>query len=210
MEVEKRRTPMQDRSKNRVDAILNAAAKIISDKGTGGLKMHPLAKEAGITTSSIYQYFKDKKAIIKALNERYIDETTDMVKESLKDIHCVEEGLEALSLMLDRYYEWYKKQSVISDIWYGMAADKIVHEMDLDNSLESACIIVEALSPFVEEENMKKLESLAILLTHLTGATIRLCLTRGDDEAKQLFFTFKQTIQLSASALLTSSDNVTK
>lgn len=205
--TDKRRMPTQDRSRTRVDAILNATAEIISLKGTGGLKIHELAEHAGVTPSSIYQYFPNKKAIIKALNERYVDATTEMVKESLKDIHSLEQGVDALSTMLDNYYHWYQKQSVISDIWYGMAADKIVHEMDLTNSLESAHVVIDTLSPYVDESNKEKLEDLAILLTHLTGATIRLCLTMENNSGEQLFNTFKQVVQHSISALLSSHTN---
>lgn len=202
--TDKRRRPTQDRSRSRVDAILNATAEIVSQKGTGGLKIHDLAEYAGVTPSSIYQYFPNKKAIIAALNERYVDATTEMVRESLKDIQSLEEGVDALSVMLDDYYEWYKQQSVISDIWYGMAADKVVHEMDLTNSLDSANVVIEALSPYVDDANKAKLENIAILLTHLTGATIRLCLTRDKESGEQLFSTFKQIIQHSAIVLLSS------
>ncbi len=201
---DKRRRPTQERSRTRVDAILNATVDIVSQKGTGGLKIHELAEHAGVTPSSIYQYFPNKKAIIKALNERYVDETTEMVKASLTGIGSLEEGLDALSNMLDDYYEWYQQQSVISDIWYGMAADKIVHQMDLTNSFDSANVVIEALSPFVDEGNKEKLENIAILLTHLTGATIRLCLTQDKQSGRQLFLTFKEIITHASTALLSS------
>jgi len=200
--TEKRRKPSQDRSRVRVDAILNATAEIITKKGSGGLKIHELAEQAGVTPSSIYQYFPNKSAIIKALNERYVDTTTEMVRACLADISSLEEGLDALYHMLDDYYLWYKDQPVITDIWYGMAADKVVHEMDFATSQDAAKILIEALSPYVADEKKARLENFALLLTHLTGSTIRFCLAADDKKGEQLFQTYKLLIENSTHALL--------
>ncbi len=199
-----RRTPSQDRSRTRVDAILNATADIIREKGTAGLKIHELAERADVTPSSIYQYFRNKREIINALDERYVDATTDMVAECLVGIQSLEEGLNALLEMLDKYYDWYQAEPVISDIWYGMAADKVAQDLDLKNTHKSADVVIAALSPYVEEKDLANLNSYALLLTHLTGATIRLCLMDDAEEGRRLFNTFKLIIRAATDSLLTA------
>jgi AcrR family transcriptional regulator len=202
VEKNTRRTPSQDRSRDRVNAILNSTAEIITEKGTGGLKVHELAEHAGVSASSIYQYFPNKSAIIKALNERYVDDTNELIEAHLVGITSLEEGLERLQTMLDYYYDWYKNQPVLSDIWYGMASDKSVHDMDIESSEQASSLIVQSLAPFLPDDKKPILGQYAMLLSHLTGSTIRYCLTLEDNEGQALFDTFKQVIASASATLL--------
>ena len=58
------REPRQDRSRERVAAILGAAMELIAGGGLAALKMVPLARRAGVPVGTIYQFFADKDAII--------------------------------------------------------------------------------------------------------------------------------------------------
>ncbi|WP_067519964.1 TetR/AcrR family transcriptional regulator [Endozoicomonas ascidiicola] len=190
-----RRNPSQKRSRTRVDAILNATRDIVSEKGAGGLKIHELADRAGVTPSSIYQYFPNKRAILQALDKRYIDTTNELIRVSLSGIENLDQGFDALEQMLDEYYEWYKSEPVITDIWYGLASDKVMNNSELQVSRDSAGIIMEALSPFVDESKLAELESYALLMTHLAGNTIRLCLMTEEAESRKLLSSFKMLLR---------------
>ena len=62
------------RSQQRVDAILAAAADMIGEMGYEGVTTSKLAKRAGISVGSFYQYFADKEAVFQALGDRYLVE----------------------------------------------------------------------------------------------------------------------------------------
>ncbi len=190
-----RRTPMQARSRTRVDAILNAARELISEKGSSGLKIHELSERAGVTPSSIYQYFPGKKAILYALDDCYINETYELITTRLELISSLDEGFLSLESFIDDYYNWYKSNTAVSDIWFGMAADKSMKDRELQSSRESAAIIIERLSPFIHKIDMPTFEQSAMLLTHLAGSTIRLCVLTDEAEAALLLQTFKRMIK---------------
>ncbi|MGI9277277.1 MAG: TetR family transcriptional regulator [Endozoicomonas sp.] len=190
-----RRMPTQERSRSRVDAILNATRDLILEKGSSGLKIHELAERAGVTPSSIYQYFPNKRAIIHALDERYMNKTHELLAVRLENIKSLEEGFQALEEAMDDYYDWYTSEPVIYDIWCGMAADKQMQDMELQSSRESARIAVNALSPFIDEGDRAELESYALLLTHLAGATIRLCIRTEKEEALKLKNAYKRLLK---------------
>ena len=67
-----RKAPQQARSQQRVDAILEAAAEMIGEMGYEGITTSKLAKRAGISVGSFYQYFADKEAVFQALGDRYL------------------------------------------------------------------------------------------------------------------------------------------
>ena len=66
-----RRTPKQLRSQATVDAVAAAAASILSSEGYNNLTTNKVAEKADISVGSIYEYFRDKDAIVDLLIERF-------------------------------------------------------------------------------------------------------------------------------------------
>lgn len=62
-----RKAPRQDRSRKTCDAILKAAANILEREGQTGLNTNHVARKAGVSIGSLYQYFPNKQSIIGAL-----------------------------------------------------------------------------------------------------------------------------------------------
>jgi AcrR family transcriptional regulator len=62
-----RKRPRQGRSINTVDAILEAAARLLERDGFAGFNTNVIAALAGVSTGSLYQYYPDKEAILRAL-----------------------------------------------------------------------------------------------------------------------------------------------
>ncbi len=69
-----RREPQQARSQKRVDDILNAAETLLVEVGYEGITTSAIAKTAGISVGSLYQFFANKDAVLYALGERYLAE----------------------------------------------------------------------------------------------------------------------------------------
>ena len=67
-----RRTPVQHRSRERVERILRAAERLVVDGGVDALTTRGIATAARIPVASVYQYFADRDAIIAALIERHV------------------------------------------------------------------------------------------------------------------------------------------
>lgn len=65
-----RKAPRQERSRELVEWILEAATRILAADGLAGLTTNRIAAVAGISVGSLYQYFPNKDAIVVALIER--------------------------------------------------------------------------------------------------------------------------------------------
>jgi AcrR family transcriptional regulator len=66
-----RRQPKQQRSKDRVESILDAAAAVFDRVGYDAATTHLIAIEAGTAIGSLYQFFPDKAAIFNAMELRH-------------------------------------------------------------------------------------------------------------------------------------------
>lgn len=65
-----RKIPRQRRSKATVDAILQAAARVLMDLGYDRATTNVIAERAGVGVGSVYEYFPGKEAIFAALMQQ--------------------------------------------------------------------------------------------------------------------------------------------
>jgi AcrR family transcriptional regulator len=69
--VRARRKPRQERSVATVDAILEAATYLLVRDGWAKLTTNRVAERAGVNIASVYQYFRNKEAIVAELQRRH-------------------------------------------------------------------------------------------------------------------------------------------
>lgn len=79
-----RRTPSQDRSRRTVERILEAATRVLSERGYDGASTNRIAKAAGVGNGSLYQYFPNKDAIVIAVLDRFADRLADRLGEEIE------------------------------------------------------------------------------------------------------------------------------
>ncbi len=85
-----RRMPNQERSRARVEHMLNCAIAVIAEKGSEAMTMSELARLADVSIGSLYQYFPDKSAIIRALAEHYGAECLRCIKDALSEAETLD------------------------------------------------------------------------------------------------------------------------
>lgn len=68
--LQPRKSPAQKRSAETVEAILEAAARVLEKAGFAGYNTNAVAERAGVSIGSLYQYFPGKDALTVALIER--------------------------------------------------------------------------------------------------------------------------------------------
>jgi AcrR family transcriptional regulator len=73
-----RRQPKQQRGKERVEKILDAAAAVFDEVGYDAATTHLIAAKAGTAIGSLYQFFPDKAAIFNAMELRHVERVKRM------------------------------------------------------------------------------------------------------------------------------------
>ena len=69
-----RRSPVQRRSRETVDAIVEASARVLARHGYAAATTNRIAARAGVSIGSLYEYFPDKDSVLAALLERHTSE----------------------------------------------------------------------------------------------------------------------------------------
>lgn len=80
-----RRPPQQERARFTVDAILEAGARIVIERGVDALRMAELAEVAGVSPGTMYQYFPDRDFLLNALLDRLAAPAVDALDALLAD-----------------------------------------------------------------------------------------------------------------------------
>jgi AcrR family transcriptional regulator len=78
--LEPRKSPVQARSTASVDAILEATIQVLLQVGKERLTTTKVALRAGVSVGTLYQYFPNKSALLKAALKRHLDEVSEAME----------------------------------------------------------------------------------------------------------------------------------
>ena len=81
-----RKIPTQQRAKETMDVILDAAAQVFEANGYAKSTTNLIARRAGVSVGSLYQYFPNKDAIALKLLERHLEDGTAFLNGMLDDL----------------------------------------------------------------------------------------------------------------------------
>jgi AcrR family transcriptional regulator len=75
-----RKEPRQARSRETVEAIIRAGARVLAEQGMDGFTTNKAAEVAGVSIGSLYQYFPDKLSLIDAIRRRHLDDVLAVLR----------------------------------------------------------------------------------------------------------------------------------
>jgi len=184
------RAPSQQRARERVEKILSVAAALIAKGGSEAMRMGDVAEQAGISIGSLYQYFPDKAAILRELNERYNASCRLLIAAELGKVKTKADLKRIFAALLDVYYQFYRSEPVIRDIWSGAQADRGLQDLDFEDNRLNAAVLAEVLLRLHPEADPARLRTTAFLVMHLSGSTMRAAIAlprREGDAAVEAF-----------------------
>ncbi len=77
--VEPRKSPKQARSRAVVEALIEATARVLVEDGYDRASTNRIAKVAGVSVGSLYQYFPNKEALVLAVVDRHLERVATLM-----------------------------------------------------------------------------------------------------------------------------------
>jgi len=178
-----RKQPKQERSREMVETILAAAARVFVREGYARATTNRIAAAAGISVGSLYQYFPGKDAIAVALLRRHRARIIETVAKHLADID--EASLEA------RIRELFEAMIEAHGL------DPGLHRVLIENVLRTSAraemigfedrveeVIVEKLKSAAEDIQARDLELAAFILVRTVMAITHAAVVDRPEYAK--------------------------
>jgi AcrR family transcriptional regulator len=83
--LEPRKSPVQARSAASVEAILKATIQVLLKIGKDRLTTTRVAARAGVSVGTLYQYFPNKSALLRAVLQRHMDEIGSAMETACRE-----------------------------------------------------------------------------------------------------------------------------
>ncbi len=169
-----------------LDAIFEATIQLLLRDGPHRLTTTRVAERAGVSVGTMYQYFPHKKALIYALNERYLDALGDRIEAACRAHHGAPVD-RMIDTLIDTYWRAKTGRADVTRALY-----RSVVEMDNEALIEvfasradAACAAMFASAPDMTVADLKRFN--LTLLTVIFG-TVRNAFERNlsPNEAEEL------------------------
>jgi AcrR family transcriptional regulator len=135
--LEPRKSPVQARSAASVEAILEATIQVLLQVGKEQLTTTKVALRAGVSVGTLYQYFPNRSALLKAALKRHLDEVVEAIELVCQEQkgHSLEQMATAL---MTTFLEAKMRDAKTSVALYAVSSDvdgaKIAQEVGIKSN----------------------------------------------------------------------------
>jgi AcrR family transcriptional regulator len=163
-----RRSPIQKRAQITVDAMLDAAIRLLKKSGGSSITTNRIAETAGVSIGSVYQYFPNKQAIFIALHERHIDQVDQVIQRRIAE--STDASLEGLLMsLIDGIVEIHAADPELSELLHSEVPHRAVGTRDFSVRLHK--VFRSALAPHAREFGSKTdLDMRTFVVTNMIDA----------------------------------------
>ena len=139
--IDVRNTPVQQRSTERMQALLDAAATIIDEEGVEGVTTTAVAYRSRSSVGVLYRYFPNVDSLLRALAQRNMQRFFELVQEGI-DKAPADEGWSSFGNTLDAYVGMYRSEPGFRGLRFG----DIISDKFLDPDLSNNSVIARAFA----------------------------------------------------------------
>jgi len=123
-----RKSPRQGRSIATVDAIFEATIQVLLSDGLIRLNTTRIARRAGVSVGTLYQYFPNKQALLFAVLERHLALLAGAIENACGEIRCPTRETIA-ETVVKAYLEAKMAQAEVSPALYRIAMELDAREL---------------------------------------------------------------------------------
>lgn len=102
------RRARQSRSKATVSAIVDASARILAESGWPALNTNAIARRAGVSVGSVYEYFPDKQAILAVIVDRHLAGAEALLSEAASRVANRASADDVVRALVSGYIELHR------------------------------------------------------------------------------------------------------
>jgi len=176
-----RRVPAQERSKQRVTRILDAAALEFAERGYDPTTMEGIAARAETSIGSIYQFFPNKLALFHALAHTYTEKLRVLFDSVLTASLATLPWTDVLDASIDAFAAFHASDPGFRAVWLSMhLTEEVVTEGEALNR-EFANRVAEWIALAVPNVPKAKRGLVALMIVELISAMLILSARRPGD-----------------------------
>jgi AcrR family transcriptional regulator len=128
-----KKVPTQGRSRQTVDALIEATARTIAERGWPATTTNHIAARAGVSVGSLYQYFDDRADLLTALGEREQQRFLARMEEAIPRLLETDPRSGIRALLQIAFEECEREEPLFTELvrhWPNDSADEFRNRLD--------------------------------------------------------------------------------
>lgn len=172
----------QARGERRIAQLLEAAASVFSSTGYAAASTNAIAREAGVSPGTLYQFFPNKEAIAIELGERLMREMREAYGEALTPVDPATPLERAVSDAVDRFIDFNCRHPVFFTLMHGPDVPGQIAEQHDALHTTLAGRVEALLDPFMPDASAADITRTANVCVAMYKAGLELVLARAGAE----------------------------
>lgn len=160
-----RRIPLQERSRARVERILDTAAELFISTGYDATTTEQIAAKAGTSIGSIYQFFPNKRAMFDAIASRHLADASQLFEQFVGIDIDNTPWRELVERTIDAYGAYHRQNLGFRAIlmnWKLSPEFLEAGEMLNQEFARRAAMIIKARAPQLTDHHLAAISTLAV------------------------------------------------
>ncbi|AFZ37046.1 transcriptional regulator, TetR family [Stanieria cyanosphaera PCC 7437] len=182
-----RRQPQQQRSQERVEKILDAAAIVFDEIGFEAATTHAIALRANTAVGTLYQFFPDKLAIFNALELRHI-ERVYVIWDQLLRPEIIQlpfaDFIQIITSQFQRLFEQPTSRIVFAQFFTSPTIFKNIDASFTQEAIQFMAKLFKARNPGLTDQRSKLLAEVCV---HSVNTLILLAIRSSKSHQQEIF-----------------------
>lgn len=162
------RKPVQERSRLRFEALLDAAAQLLAERDMRAIGIYDIASLAGVPAASAYHFFPTPDAAFIELARRHLGRLRAEVDRPLDEAELarIRNWPDLIVLRFDRVVRYYNSDPVIGRLFLSGTVISEIRTIDVEHTDFAASLVYDWLDGYVV---MPRLPAAGIKFTTMLG-----------------------------------------
>ncbi len=191
------RVPQQARSREKFDAILAAALRLIHEKGYEQVSVREIAREVNLPIASVYQYFPNKLAIVRQLWEGYTSELAELLGGELELVaqSPSEPTLRrAVGNIIDHMVAHHRDNPAFLGIWRSVDGSPELRALNRQDTFRVADAIGAAVQKVQPDADPQTVMNRSLIACETASATVKLAQELPAERLRGLYDNLKSVL----------------
>jgi len=141
--------------------------------------MSDVARVARMPLASIYQYFANRTALMQALSVRQLQAQQAELARVLATESLAENPEHVIDALIDASAAFMRDNPLYDEVWSGMQADRELKLIDIEDTRQTAELLLPALEELLPLAPSRRLRTVAVVLQLAVFGAVRFSLTEG-------------------------------
>ena len=170
-QLQVRRNPQQERSKETVEKILDATAEVLDEVGHTRLTTKRVAKQCGINIASLYNYFPNKLALLHALAVRNAEQLQEKL-DAIYGSRAERDWRDTLDNAIDALLDFNRTVTGAAAVALAMRSYPSLRQVDHESDLRESEVRAPLLAELGVKGSPRELQFKALLTAEVMTAII--------------------------------------